>query len=375
MMTSSDCATTRSGAPISHERLDRRLEILARDPRQFARGARLLSASLDARKCDLEISDPSLWRGVASSARTSVDNLFSAAIDGVKIMDREEELRLARRIEFAKIRLDRTLKRHGLVEEDLARRTDLPDAVSRRKLEWHSLRMEMVERNLYLVPINVERYRHTTADRSDLMQAAAAGLFRAVDGFDWRRGVLFRTYAVHWLNEGFRTHLYNFNNTVRVPVYLQKALKHVNAAVQRLGDPHASVEQIARETGLRENLIVSARTAVRRMRSLDAPIGDSNGTHSLSSELALKDDEGPYHIALEDVSIEAGVAAVLGTLSERDRRVVKMRFGIGYGRRHVYSEIAKELGVSLERVRQILLRAMTKMGTPLLRKRYDFLVT
>jgi RNA polymerase sigma factor (sigma-70 family) len=375
MMASRKHATARSIAHISHEELDRRLEILARDPDRFARGALKLSAVLDARGCDLEISDPGLWRGAPSSARIQVDNLFNAAIEGVRVMERGEELRVARRIEFAKIRLDRALKQHGLAAEDLAGTAELPPTVSRRKVEWHSLRMEMVERNLYLVLINVERYRHTTADRSDLIQAAAPGLFRAVDGFDWRRGLLFRTYAVHWLNEGFRTHLYNFNNTIRVPVYLQKALKHVHLAVQRLGDPQASVEDIARETGLPKNVIVTARTAVRRTRSLDAPLGDSDGVHSLASELALKNDEGPYSIALEDVSIEAGVEAVLGALTERDRRVVKMRFGIGYGRRHVYSEIAQELGVSLERVRQILLRAMSKMGTPHLRKRYEFLVT
>jgi RNA polymerase sigma factor (sigma-70 family) len=95
----------------------------------------------------------------------------------------------------------------------------------------------MVERNLYLVLINVERYSHTSASQADLIQEGSAALFRAVDGFDWRRGLLFRTYAVHWLNQAFRSYLYNFSNTVRVPVYLQKALKHVNDAKVRLGDP------------------------------------------------------------------------------------------------------------------------------------------
>lgn len=127
------------------------------------------------------------------------------------------------RIEFASLRLQRALARHGLVTKDLADGCDLPPLVVRRRLEWHALRLEMVERNLYLVLINVERYRHTSADRADLIQAAAAALFRAVDGFDWRRGVLFRTYAVYWLDEGFRSHLCNFNSTIRVPIYLQKS--------------------------------------------------------------------------------------------------------------------------------------------------------
>ena len=363
-----------SGRFIAHARLDKRLETLAMRPGRFARGALKLSAELDARGLDLEISDSNLWRGATSSARVPVENQFSAEIEGVRTMGRQEELRLALRIEFAKIRLGHTLEQHGLDEKDLASGSILPPEVCSRKLEWHALRLEMVERNLYLVLINVERYRHTSAERADLIQGAATALFRAVDGFDWRRGVLFRTYAVHWLNEGFRSHLYNFNSTVRVPVYLQKALKHVNAAVQRLGDPHASVEEIVSESGLPRSIISSA-TAMRRTRSLDAPLGNSDGTHSLASELIVQGDEGPYSIALEDVSIESGVEAALGKLTDRERRVVQMRFGIGGGREYIYSEIAEVLDVSLERARQILVRAMSKLCTPRLRRMHELLVT
>jgi RNA polymerase sigma factor (sigma-70 family) len=110
----------------------------------------------------------------------------------------------------------------------------------------------LVERNLYLVLINVERYSHTSASQADLIQEGSAALFRAVDGFDWRRGLLFRTYAVHWLNQAFRSYLYNFSNTVRVPVYLQKALKHVNDAKAKLGDANAAPEAIAELTNLSE---------------------------------------------------------------------------------------------------------------------------
>lgn len=360
---------------IAHARLDRRLEILARRPERFTRDALRLCAALDARGFDLEISDPDAWRGAKGSRRVAVENQFSTEIEGVRTLGREDERRLAVRIEFAKIRLDRALERHGL---DASERTDgssLAPTVSRRRLEWHALRLEMVERNLYLVLINVQRYRGTSADRSDLIQAAASVLFRAVDGFDWRRGVLFRTYAVHWLNKGFRDHLYEFNGAVRVPVYLQQSLKHVDAAIQRLGDPHATVEEIARETGLRESVIASARTAVRRTRSLDAPLDRFGGTRTLASDLALQGGEDPARIDFEGGSIEAGVEAALGKLSDRERRVVEMRFGIGHGRGHNYSEVATELGVSLGLVRQILVRAKCKMRAPPLRRMLEPLVT
>ena len=83
----------------------------------------------------------------------------------------------------------------------------------------------------------------------------------------WRRGLLFRTYAVHWLNQAFRSYLYNFSNTVRVPVYLQKALKHVNDAKQKLGDANAAPQEIAEITNMSENLVDAAMHAVRSSRS------------------------------------------------------------------------------------------------------------
>jgi len=379
-----------SSGLITHEQLDRRLEVLARKPERFLKAAAKLAQELDAKGTDLEISDPLSWRGastlVRDSSRITVENQLRTEIDRIKILNREDEVRLARRVEFARLRLDRVLAEHGLASSDLASNTShspsvflgatpgmgtLPPKVGRRWMEWHSLRLEMVERNLYLVLINVERYAHTTAGRADLIQEGAASLFRAVDGFDWRRGLLFRTYAVHWLNQAFRSYLYNFGSTVRVPVYLQKATKHIGAAIERIGDPDASAAEIAAKSGLTENLVSSARAAVRATRSLDAPIGDPEDSSSLRDVLTFHDEEGPYTTALEDVSLEEGIEEALSKLSERERYVVGLRFGIGGEHEHTLAEVARKLGVSLERVRQIQVRAISKLRTPRLRKVVD----
>jgi RNA polymerase primary sigma factor len=228
----------------------------------------------------------------------------------------------------------------------------------------------MVERNLYLVLINVERYAHTSASRLDLIQEGSAALFRAVDGFDWKRGLLFRTYAVHWLNQAFRSYLYNFGSTVRVPVYLQKAMKHIHQAKERLRDPNAGIEAIARESGLGENLVQSALAASRTTRSMDIPMGDDDDGASLRDVLSDKEFD-PYSPALEDSSLEDGIHQALDRLSERERFVLSLRFGLGTEREHTLAEVAEKLGVSLERVRQIQVRAITKMRTPKLRKQVD----
>jgi RNA polymerase sigma factor (sigma-70 family) len=377
---------------IKHVDLDKRLDRLAMDPDHFTLKAGALVKELDGKGMDLEISDPSTWRKESAlsdeSPRTSVDSQLRSEIDNILILDREAESRLARRIEFARLRLNAALEAADMTEDDLEggvhirrrisvtgrQRVDcgsLPSAVCRRWNELHALRTEMVERNLYLALINVERYAHTTAGRPDLIQEGAAALFRAVDGFDWRRGLLFRTYAVHWLNQAFRSYLYNFGHTVRVPVYLQKAMKHVNQAIERLGDPNASVEAIARESQLAENIVATAIAASRSARSLDAPVSEDDDGTSLRDMLRVQSDDGPYNVALEEHTLEDSIGEALGQLSERERYVISLRYGIGTDREHTLAEVAEKLGVSLERVRQIQVRAITKMRTPKLRRTVD----
>jgi RNA polymerase sigma factor (sigma-70 family) len=370
---------------LKHAELDQKLDRLAADPERFLEGCRKLAMRLDRQKIDHEISDPMGWRRARTpqeqAQRVPLHQQFRADVEAIQIMDRDEESRLARRIEFLRVRLHGTLAAEGFDADGwidaalrgthgsaqaLLGKSDLPARVCRRWMELHALRVELVERNLYLVLINVERYAHTSAHPTDMIQEANAALFRAVDGFDWRRGLLFRTYAVHWLNQAFRSHLYNFSNTVRVPVYLQKALKHVNDAKARLGDHSASVAKIAEESQLAENLVESAMGAVRSSRSLDAALDDEGGRlRDLLDEGAPTD---PYSPELEDVSLEDGLRNALVDLSERERFVVEQRFGLGLERERTLSEVAADLGVSLERVRQIQVRAIHKLRTPGLRK-------
>ena len=372
-------------ATFPHTELDRRLDQLAGDLDGFSDAAARLASELDERGLDLEITNPSSWRsseGVASGM--SLRQQFRAEIDAIETIDREPEAKLARRIEFARIRLHSTLEHmeldasilDGVTLADASNpaagcNTDLPFPICRRWVELHALRTEMVERNLYLVLINVERYSHTTVSQLDLIQEGAAALFRAVDGFDWRRGLLFRTYAVHWLNQAFRSFLYNTSQTVRVPVYLQKALKHINEAKTRLGDHKATVEEIAKMTDLAENLVASALAASRSSQSIDVGFDDEDSGGRLRDLLAEDGEDGPYRVELEDVTLQESIHVALSRLSERERFVVCMRFGIGVEREHTLAEVAAVLGVSLERVRQIQVRALSKLDNPTFRKAID----
>lgn len=372
--------------------LDLMLDRIAGDPDGFAAKAKRRAQEWNRKEYDLELRDPSSWKDAEASDRpardgrvASIEEQLRTEIDMITIMDREEEARHARRIEFARFRLEHALGRNKLTEEEIAGKAtyspttyrnvceqncELPGEVCRRWVELHHLRTELVERNLYLAVINVERYAHLGIARLDLIQEGSAALFRAVDGFDWRRGLLFRTYAVHWLNQAYRSYLYNNGQTVRVPVYLQKAMKHVRRAQNKLG-PEASVAAIAEEADLGEHLVESALAASRSTMSIDSPFGAGDATGNLAEVLGQADESGVYSVAMEDNTLEDGIHGAMDRLSERERFVIEMRFGINREREHTLSEVAKELGVSLERVRQIQVRAINKMKTPGLRKAID----
>ena len=370
--------------------LDRLLDRYADDHDGFTAKAKRRAQEWNRQGIELELRDPGSWREplvMDPDARlASIEEQLRAEIETITIMDRGEEARHARRIEFARLRLEHALSRAGLEADDLDGRVtydpttyrdvcsdscDLPEDLCRRWVELHHLRTELVERNLYLAIINVERYAHLGVGRLDLIQEGSAALFRAVDGFDWRRGLLFRTYAVHWLNQAYRSYLYNNGQTVRVPVYLQKAMKHVRAAQDKLG-PDASVAAIAEAADLGEHLVESALAASRSTLSIDSPfsVGD-DASGGLAEVLGQADDSGVYSTEMEEVTLEDGIHDAMDRLSERERYVIEMRFGINREREHTLSEVAQELGVSLERVRQIQVRAISKMKTPGLRKAID----
>jgi len=374
----------------SPEKLNELLDLLAEDIDSFEAQARKLAGQWNAEGRDLDLQSPESWRRQVELPRpggvASIEEQLRSEIDAILHMDRPSEAQLARRIEFARLRLDLVREAHGLSEEDLegavsydpttyrgiqSNRCTFPPEVCRRWVELHALRTELVERNLYLVLINVERYAHLGVARLDLIQEGSASLFRAVDGFDWRRGLLFRTYAVHWLNQAFRSFLYNSGQTVRVPVYLQKAQKHVREAIARLGDPNASAEAIAEEAGLGVHLVESALAARRRTFSMDSPIKGNEEGIGLADLLGEEGSGEMYSTDMEDLTLADGLDHALDRLSDRERYVVEMRYGVNKNRAHTLSEVAKEMGVSLERIRQIQVRAINKMRTATLRRELD----
>jgi len=379
---------------LRHSELDALLDPTLDSPDSFSAIALAAIQDLDQAGTCLQIKDSDSWRRrtghFTNSGSASFLNQFRADVDCIEVLDREGEGRLARRIEFARLRLGVAMEEAGVTKEEVHEgiahtglgwnnqvalatiaASSLPAKVARRWVELHAMRTELVERNLYLVLMNVERYTHTGASRIDLIQEGSIVLYRAVDGFDWRRGLLFRTYAVHWLNQAFRNYLYNFGHTVRVPIYLQKIMKQVNEAKIRLGDPKASSAEIAQEGDLEEHLVDSALSATRMSLSLDAEFSSAAGTSRLGDfledEHTIEDDLN----RMDRVTLEGDLKDALADLRERERFVVTQRFGLGNIREHTLAEVALGLGVSVERVRQIQMTALRKLSSPDLRRQFS----
>ncbi|MDP6370257.1 MAG: sigma factor-like helix-turn-helix DNA-binding protein, partial [Planctomycetota bacterium] len=136
---------------------------------------------------------------------------------------------------------------------------------------------------------------------------------------------------------------------------------------EKLG-PDPSVDAIAECTGLTENVVESTLKAQRPTYSLDRALIDGEEGHDLANAIGYEAEDGPYDTSLEDTSLEDGLRGALGRLNERERFVLAMRFGLERERDHTLAEVAREIGVSLERVRQIPMRAIAKLDTPSLRR-------
>ncbi len=382
-------------ALLSHSEIDRTLNGFAADPERFEPLTRAWIEVLERDEPAIETRSSVDWRQPCARTRerTAADPLYSD-VQRIQVLERGEELSLARRIEFARWRFEAARRNwadehQDLTEADPAEVGRLaaawwrgaedqglpPTPVLRRAAELHALRTEMVERSLHLVFADVGRYTRRGHPRSDLVQEGAAALYRAVDRFDWRRGVLFRTYAVHWVRQAFRSYVYNSSRTVRLPNYLHKALQRVRRAQNQLGDPAATYAEIARVGNLPEGLVQSAISAARSCGSLeDTVVGDKRaapGGATPLRDLLVCDHECFTDDPFASTSLEDGITRAIDRLTDRDQLVVRMRFGIGFERPATLSEVAVKLGVSIERVRQIQARALVRLKTPDLRRELD----
>ena len=225
---------------------------------------------------------------------------------------------------------------------------------------------QMIEANLRLVVSVAKRYAWSGVPLLDLIQDGNIGLIKAVDRFQYRRGFKLSTYATWWIRQAITRGIADRGRTIRLPVHLVETLKRLGRArgamIQALGR-EPTPEELAQRMRMPACKVRQLLEAPGQPVSLQTPIGTDNG-----AELGdfLEDTQvTPVDAALALMERVAGVSAALGALTEKERQVLRLRFGLEAEREHTLEEIGARFGVTRERIRQIEMRALAKLrGVP-----------
>ena len=251
-------------------------------------------------------------------------------------------------------------------EVDLAMRVEAGDVQAKR---------ELTEANLRLVVSIAKKYVGRGMPFLDLIQEGNMGLMKAVDKFDYTKGYKFSTYATWWIRQAITRGIADTGRTIRVPVHMvetiNKTLRMTRQLLQELGR-EPTPEEVADRLGVPASRVREVLKISRDPVSLDTPIGEEDDSHLgdfIEDDTALSPaDSATFSMLREEL------ANALESLTERERQVVKLRFGLEDGRARTLEEVGREFNVTRERIRQIEAKALRKLRHPSRSKRLkDFL--
>jgi RNA polymerase primary sigma factor len=247
--------------------------------------------------------------------------LYLRSIGRVPLLTREDEVRLAKRIE----------------QNDM------------------SAKNALIEANLRLVVSIAKRYTGRGLNLLDLIQEGNLGLIRAVEKFDWRRGFKFSTYATWWIRQAITRALADQSRTIRIPVHMVERMNRVARAKRTLMQRHnrePTPEEIAPLVEMEPSKVEEILKLGQEPVSLEAPVGGEDGDASLGDFIADAAGDRPLEIVANQMR-DADLQVVLDSLPWRERKVIELRYGLGDRGPMTLEDIGSEVGVTRERVRQI----------------------
>jgi RNA polymerase primary sigma factor len=298
-------------------------------------------------------ADAAIAAGVSDSVR-----LYLQEIGETDLLNMEEEVWLAKRME------------RGLVAEERLRSDESLSASERYELvadkeDGDRARAHLIQANLRLVVSVAKKYVGRGLSFLDLIQEGNIGLMKATDKFDYKRGYKFSTYATWWIRQAITRAISDQSRTIRLPVHVGETINRVKKTghrLQQIFEREPTSEEVARAMDVPEEKVRQVLDASRLPVSLEAPVGQE-GDAFLGDFIEDETMPPPLELASQQL-LKTQITDALCRLTERERRIIVLRFGLDDGQFRTLEEVGREFGITRERIRQIEAKALRKLRHP-----------